>query len=75
MPAFRLPNAISKNLCSHFILFLVRLYRLLETEGNFSDNLEDLIVDLKSAAVVTSFSPVPVLLTQDSAQNSCWEEG
>ena len=54
MPAFRLPNAISKNLCSHFILFLVRLYRLLDTEGNFSDNLEDLIVDLKSAAIVTS---------------------
>ena len=59
MPAFRLPNAISKNLCSHFILFLVRLYRLLDTEGNFSDNLEDLIVDLKSAAIVTSFLSCP----------------
>lgn len=44
------------------ILFYSLLdYRLLETEGNFRDNLEDLIVDLKSAAAGSSLPSGPVL--------------
>lgn len=72
MPALSLPNAISKTLCSGFILFLARLQSLRNKRKlQWGFGRLTLIVALRSAAIVSSLLSCHLpFLIQDSSWNS-----
>lgn len=61
MPALRLPSAISKTSCMFSFGVILSKIIVLETEGDFGENLGDiLIVALEADAAVSYFLSCPL---------------